>query len=746
MKPSTNLRFLGLLLFAIALLAVACGSDDDRTGDNAGDDASAQDALVAVDNADTDQATDAPSQDDGDGDAGDNGQAAPDDQTALAAYLTEFATLTAILETRIKTLAATGAGAQSGSLAAAAGAVADFGADLNDLTAPPQLSALHADAVRATAAFAGALDTAVVSAGGVAISDTDAVNQFGRTICALVDVAAQNDIAIDFACADNGLPDLLTQITQVIVELPGATDPGGDDPRGGDTDTTDPAFDTEAPPDLVAVGGAGRAAVGTGSYCWSSGDVGICADSIGIITSTDALVLAPGDAVSMLGLLDWRRVRVENAQIWSAPDAPIEQGPDWIAWGQGDDARGIDVTVNSDGLHFSAPDGVGTYIVSVFLRVPQGDVLYGLLLDVQQDLVRLDQPFQLPFGTSVRFGDADVTISFDAVLEDSRCPSGVLCVWEGRGVVMVSAVTGDIAGALRMELPPGGSAQASVGEYTLTALALDPPARSDAPIAQGDYVLTLQLGSSAAAPPLAAALDDRGCAERFPAGLETGQAVAEAFACIGNPPLGAPLAAGTIVVTGFSAGAFESSIVVQLTLSDGTVLDATPVQVLQPEIGLFVGPWTATLTVPAGLTGQTGAIEAFAISPRDGAIAFGGAILIRFQESSAPPPLFPTVEALAPIESVELLILESFPPQYNLLITSGLPSGCAEFSRYDVQRVDDTTIAVQIWNLVPAPDSLIACTAIYGLVDTTISLGSDFVSGVTYTVTVNDFETTFDAQ
>ena len=38
------------------------------------------------------------------------------------------------------------------------------------------------------------------------------------------------------------------------------------------------------------------------------------------------------------------------------------------------------------------------------------------------------------------------------------------------------------------------------------------------------------------------------------------------------------------------------------------------------------------------------------------------------------------VQVSAPIESVELLIMESFPPQCSLVVVSGLPNGCASFA------------------------------------------------------------------
>ena len=109
-------------------------------------------------------------------------------------------------------------------------------------------------------------------------------------------------------------------------------------------------------------------------------------------------------------------------------------------------------------------------------------------------------------------------------------------------------------------------------------------------------------------------------------------------------------------------------------------------------------------------------------------------------------PGYPTVVEPAPIESVEILVMESFPPQYGVHIVSGLPSGCAEFVSAEVVERTGTTIRTEVLNRMPAPNAAIACTMIYGMHESNVMLGSDFESGVTYTVDVNGELTEFTAQ
>jgi hypothetical protein len=90
---------------------------------------------------------------------------------------------------------------------------------------------------------------------------------------------------------------------------------------------------------------------------------------------------------------------------------------------------------------------------------------------------------------------------------------------------------------------------------------------------------------------------------------------------------------------------------------------------------------------------------------------------------------------LAPIESADLVVRESEPPQYAVRIVSGLPSGCAKFERVDVAR-DGYVVNVTVWNTVPADPGL-ACTMIYGTTEHTAELGSTFTRGETFAVHVN---------
>jgi hypothetical protein len=76
-------------------------------------------------------------------------------------------------------------------------------------------------------------------------------------------------------------------------------------------------------------------------------------------------------------------------------------------------------------------------------------------------------------------------------------------------------------------------------------------------------------------------------------------------------------------------------------------------------------------------------------------------------------------------------------------VLAGLPSGCAQPAGHNISRLGDR-IEVKVYDSMPR--GAVACTMIYGTYELNIDLGSDFQSGRTYTVQVNDRQRTFGAQ
>lgn len=95
---------------------------------------------------------------------------------------------------------------------------------------------------------------------------------------------------------------------------------------------------------------------------------------------------------------------------------------------------------------------------------------------------------------------------------------------------------------------------------------------------------------------------------------------------------------------------------------------------------------------------------------------------------------------LAPIHEVQISIAESFPEQIFVHITGGLADSCTAFHDLTTERTGNTIkIEVTTEHLKDA-----ICAQVYGFFERNVNLGSDFTSGQTYTVDVNDTIETFE--
>ena len=103
-----------------------------------------------------------------------------------------------------------------------------------------------------------------------------------------------------------------------------------------------------------------------------------------------------------------------------------------------------------------------------------------------------------------------------------------------------------------------------------------------------------------------------------------------------------------------------------------------------------------------------------------------------------PAGLRHTFIAESPVDSAEVVISESTPPEYGLRIVSGLPKGssCSWSNGYEIRRGETDRIEVIVTHHEVA-DQMVICTADYPAVETFVPLGTDFEPGVEYTVSVN---------
>jgi hypothetical protein len=104
----------------------------------------------------------------------------------------------------------------------------------------------------------------------------------------------------------------------------------------------------------------------------------------------------------------------------------------------------------------------------------------------------LDKEFKLRFGGDAAVGDG-LKVKFSALVEDSRCPKGVDCIWEGNAKIRVELVGAGKQPAsfeLNTNVEPKSASGAG---YEISLLKLDPYPNADARPKEKDYVATLSV-------------------------------------------------------------------------------------------------------------------------------------------------------------------------------------------------------------------------------------------------------------
>jgi hypothetical protein len=107
---------------------------------------------------------------------------------------------------------------------------------------------------------------------------------------------------------------------------------------------------------------------------------------------------------------------------------------------------------------------------------------------------RLGQEFDVPAGKTAAFADEPLTVTFEQVVEDSRCPANTTCVWAGTAVIRLGLRVGDTArGTVNLQTLSEAEAEGVFQKYRLRLVRLAPTPRDSSRIPAEQYVLTLMV-------------------------------------------------------------------------------------------------------------------------------------------------------------------------------------------------------------------------------------------------------------
>ncbi len=107
------------------------------------------------------------------------------------------------------------------------------------------------------------------------------------------------------------------------------------------------------------------------------------------------------------------------------------------------------------------------------------------------EVIRLGQEFDLEINREAVVEGESLAVVFESVLEDSRCPEGVDCLWSGNAKIRIrSSKRNQTPGAIELNtnLAPKSS---SYLNYEIKLVALKPRPKADKPVQPNEYKATL---------------------------------------------------------------------------------------------------------------------------------------------------------------------------------------------------------------------------------------------------------------
>jgi len=107
------------------------------------------------------------------------------------------------------------------------------------------------------------------------------------------------------------------------------------------------------------------------------------------------------------------------------------------------------------------------------------------------EVIRLGQEFDLKINQEAMVEGEGLAVVFESVLEDSRCPEGVDCIWSGNAKIKVRLSKQKHAPA-PIELNTSvESKSSSYLDYEIKLVALKPRPKADKPVQTNEYKATL---------------------------------------------------------------------------------------------------------------------------------------------------------------------------------------------------------------------------------------------------------------
>jgi hypothetical protein len=121
----------------------------------------------------------------------------------------------------------------------------------------------------------------------------------------------------------------------------------------------------------------------------------------------------------------------------------------------------------------------------------------GYISDTETSITAsLGQAFDIKVGQVASISSQQLSLTFLSVSQDSRCPKGVNCVWEGNGKVNIQLTSqGQTSDTIELNTATSLPSEATYLSYKISLLDLQPYPLEGSTIQQAEYRATVRVSS-----------------------------------------------------------------------------------------------------------------------------------------------------------------------------------------------------------------------------------------------------------
>ena len=169
---------------------------------------------------------------------------------------------------------------------------------------------------------------------------------------------------------------------------PGTGGRDGSEPSERTADSGPPGSTGGSRPPRSTLSYGGETVTGAlGTYCWSSNSGGICADAVGVPVNEETLTVPAGSTLTFAyGGKKLDSLSVSADRIGQGDHLERMGNVSFLVPNEGSkEDRTIRLQIHrfGDQAHVAAELPAGKYVVAAFVRVPQGDAVYGFRVVVE---------------------------------------------------------------------------------------------------------------------------------------------------------------------------------------------------------------------------------------------------------------------------------------------------------------------------------------------------------------------------